>query len=120
MKELTKAEEQVMQIVWTIEKGFLKDILDGFPSPKPASTTVSTVIKILENKKMIAHNTFGKIHQYYPLVSKEAYREKVFGSMLSNYFNNSMDNLVSFFVQKRNIDISELDALIKQIKKNKK
>ena len=120
MKELTKAEEQVMQVLWKIEKGFLKEILDQFPNPKPASTTVSTIIKILENKKMVEHTTYGKTHQYYPLVSKEVYREKVFGSMFKNYFNNSVDNLVSFFVKEKNINISELDALIKQLKKNKK
>ena len=120
MKELTKAEEQVMQALWKIEKGFLKEILQEFPNPKPASTTVSTIIKILENKKMIAHESFGKTNRYYPLVSKEQYREKLFGSMFKNYFNSSVDSLVSFFAKEKNIDINEIDSLIKQLKKGKK
>ena len=88
-KELTKAEEQVMQYLWNIEKGFLKDIVDQFPNPKPAYTTVSTVIRVLVKKEFIGYNTFGKIHEYYPLVSKTNYFQNHVKSIITTFFNGS-------------------------------
>ena len=87
MKELTKAEEQVMQYLWKLKKAFLKDIVDHFPEPKPAYTTISTVIRVLVKKNFISFNTYGKIHEYYPLLSKSEYFRSHFKRVIKNYFN---------------------------------
>ena len=117
MKSLTKAEEQLMQVLWKIEKGFLKDIVDAFPNPKPASTTVSTILKILETKKMVGHTTFGKSNEYHPLVSKNDYRNKIFNSFFKNYFNDSVDSMLSYFVKEKGMSVKEVDDILKKIKK---
>ena len=120
MKELTKAEEQVMQALWKLEKGFVKDIIIELPKPSPAYTTVSTVVRILEEKGFVGHKVYGNIHEYFPLISKQQYGNYTFKNMFKNYFNSSVDSLMSFFVEEKNIDIKELDALVKQLKKNRK
>ena len=109
-KELTKAEEQVMQYLWTIEKGFLKDIADQFPEPKPAYTTISTVIRVLVKKGFIGYNTYGKIHQYYPLVSKSDYFHHHVSSIISNFFNGSVPKFASFFANDQ-LNLSELEEI---------
>jgi predicted transcriptional regulator len=113
-KELTKAEEQVMQYLWTIEKGFLKDIVDQFPSPRPAYTTVSTVIRVLVKKGFIGYNTYGKIHEYYPLVSKSDYFQNHVKSIINNYFNGSAPKFASFFANEQ-LNLSELEEIQKLI-----
>lgn len=122
MKELTKAEEQIMQILWQLEKGFVKDVIDELPEPKPAYNTVSTIIRILETKGFVDHEAFGKSHQYYPLVSKEQYKSFATEKLLINYFSNSVEKMFSFFVKKEKIDLHEADEILKLIKnlKNKK
>lgn len=95
-KDLTKAEEQVMQYIWKIEKGFLKDIVDQFSDPKPAYTTISTVIRVLVKKKFIDYKTYGKIHEYFPLVSKNEYFRSHINSIIRNFYNGSMSNFASF------------------------
>ncbi|TQM48987.1 putative transcriptional regulator [Arcticibacter tournemirensis] len=122
MKELTKAEEQIMQILWQLEKGFVKDVIDELPEPKPAYNTVSTIIRILETKGFVDHEAFGKSHQYYPLVSKEQYKSFATEKLLTNYFSNSVEKMFSFFVKKEKIDLHEADEILKLIKnlKNKK
>lgn len=117
MQELTKAEEQVMQILWKIEKGFVKEILSKLDAPKPAYNTVSTIVRILERKGFVGFNAFGKSHQYYPLISKETYKTQLSKSLVSKYFEGSLSNLVSFFAKKEDIDIEELDDIIKELKK---
>ena len=87
---LTKAEEQVMQILWEKKEGFVKDLLQHFPDPKPAYNTVSTIIRILEKKGFVDHRSFGKSHQYYPVVSREQYRNERFSSLMKDYFNNCL------------------------------
>lgn len=111
MKELTKAEEQVMQILWNIRKGFVNDILEGFADPKPAYNTVSTIVRILEKKEFVSHKAFGKTHEYYPLVSKEEYTKTYLNGFLINYFSNSYKQLVSFFSNESNLSISELEEI---------
>ena len=111
MKDLTKAEEQIMQILWNIDKGFIHDILDHFPEPKPAYNTVSTIVRILEKKGFINHYSYGKSHEYYPLISKKDYTRKFFKNFLSNYFSNSHKELVSFFTKNENLDIKELEEI---------
>jgi predicted transcriptional regulator len=88
VKELTKAEEQVMQILWKVEKGFVNDILEKFPEPKPAYNTVSTIVRILEKKEFVSHKAYGKTHQYFPLVTRKNYTKSFLNSFLSNYFSN--------------------------------
>ncbi len=116
MKELTKAEEQIMQILWRIKKGFIKDIADGFPDPKPANTTISTVVKILETKGFINHNVYGKIHEYYPIISKEEYTKAFMGNVVKNYFSNSYNKMVSFFARDKEVTIEEMEQMMNILK----
>ena len=112
MKQLTKAEEQVMQILWEEEEGFVKDLLQKFPEPKPAYNTVSTIIRILEKKGFVAHRSFGKSHQYYPLVSREKYRNERFSGLMKDYFNNSMKQVLSHFGSSGSLSMKEADEII--------
>ena len=86
MKELTRAEEQIMQVLWDLGKGFVKDIIDKLPEPKPAYNTVSTIVRILQDKGFVGHETFGKSHCYYPLVAKDTYTKKFLKNFIGNYF----------------------------------
>ncbi|MEQ9187532.1 MAG: BlaI/MecI/CopY family transcriptional regulator [Cryomorphaceae bacterium] len=119
LKELTKAEEQVMQYLWELEKGFVKDILAQIPEPKPAYNTVSTIIRILEEKGFVDHKAYGKTYEYFPVISKEEYSRFSAGNLLSNYFNGSVKELVSFFVKERELNIEELDDILQSMNKNK-
>ena len=113
MNELTKAEEQIMQILWRIEKGFVHDILDQLPLPKPAYNTVSTIVRILEKKGFVSYNAYGKTHEYFPLVSKKEYTRTYFKSFMTNYFENSYQSLTSFFTKENNLSIEELEEIKK-------
>jgi BlaI family transcriptional regulator, penicillinase repressor len=114
MKELTRAEEQIMHVLWELEQGFVNDILDRLPEPKPAYNTVSTIVRILEKKGFVGHKAFGKSHQYFPRVKKKDYTRFVFKGMLSGYFSNSMQQMVSFFARDKSLSLDELEE-IKQI-----
>ena len=116
MKELTKAEDQVMQILWKLKKAFVNDIIDQIPQPKPAYNTVSTIVRILEKKGFVSYTAYGKSHQYYPLVEKTAYSDFYLKSMITSYFGGSFDNLVSFFAKENKLDIKDIDALMKHVK----
>ena len=118
MKSLTRAEESVMQILWEIEKGFVKEIVEKLPD-NPAYNTISTIIRILEKKGFVAHQSYGKSHQYYPLVSKSEYSKKFFNRFVGDYFNGSVQGLLSFFVKNQDIDIKEVEELLQEIKKKK-
>jgi predicted transcriptional regulator len=113
MKELTKAEEELMHILWKIDKGFVNDILDRLPGPKPAYNTVSTIVRILEKKGFVGHTAYGKSHEYYPLVSKKEYTKKYFGHFMKNYFGNSYREMVSFFTDDNTLSLGELEELKK-------
>ncbi len=113
MKDLTKAEEQIMQVLWKIKKGFVNDVLEHFPNPKPAYNTVSTIIRILERKKYIGHTAYGKTHEYYPLVSKNEYTNSYFNGMMKNYFSNSYQSLVSFLAKDKNLSIQDMEDIKK-------
>lgn len=117
MKELTRAEEQVMQILWKIGKGFVNDILDHIPEPKPAYNTVSTIVRILEKKGFVSYNAFGKSHQYYPLISKKEYTRKFMNSFIKGYFSNSYKEMVSFFAKEENLSTDDLEEIIRMIDK---
>jgi predicted transcriptional regulator len=119
IKELTRAEEQIMQVLWQLKKGFVKDVIDILPEPKPAYNTVSTIIRILETKGFIDHAAFGKSHQYHPIVSREQYQNFATDKLLNGYFDNSVKRMFSFFVQKEKIDLKEADEIMKLIEKLK-
>ena len=116
---LTKAEEQIMQILWDEKEGFVKDLLQHFPEPKPAYNTVSTIIRILEKKGFVDHRSFGKSHQYYPLMSKEQYRNERFSSLMKDYFNNSMQQVLSHFGKSGSVNMKEADEIIKMMEEIK-
>ncbi len=120
MKELTNAEEQIMQAIWAVGAGFLKDIVDALPEPRPAYNTVATVIRILEQKNFVAHRTYGKTHEYYPLITKQEYTKGYFQNFLKKYFAGSFSGMLSFFVQEENLDLQELEKLIEARKANQK
>ena len=113
--ELTKAEEQVMQILWKLKKAFVKEIISEFKEPKPAYNTVSTIIRILEKKQFVSHESFGKTYRYYPLVEEDEYKKKSLNKMIKSYFNNSYKNLVSFFSKNENLTIEEMEEIKKMI-----
>jgi predicted transcriptional regulator len=115
MKELTKAEDQIMQILWTLEKGFVKDIIERIPDPKPAYNTVSTIVRILEKKGFVGYKAYGKTHEYFPLVPKEKYKQFYLNNMVKGYFNGSVHNLVSFFAKENKLDVQDIDDLLKQL-----
>lgn len=119
MKELTKAEDQIMQILWTLEKGFVKDIVEQMPEPKPAYNTVSTIVRILEKKGFIGYKAYGKTHEYFPLIPKEKYTRFYLNNMVKGYFNGSVQNLVSFFAKENKMDVQDIDLLMKQLEKLK-
>ncbi|MDO6390271.1 BlaI/MecI/CopY family transcriptional regulator [Pontibacter sp. BT731] len=116
MKELTKAEEEIMQILWKLEKGFVKDILEEMPEPKPAYNTVSTIVRILEKKGFVGYNAFGKSHEYFPLVAEDKYKSFFLKNFMSGYFGGSFEKLVSFFAKDNNLDVKELDQLMRHVK----
>lgn len=116
MKELTKSEEEVMQILWNIKKGFVKDVMEYFAEPKPAYNTVSTIIRILETKNFVSHKAYGKTYEYFPLVAKDEYKKFYLRTMMKNYFNNSFQELVSFFSKENKMTVSEIEEVIGLLK----
>ena len=117
MKELTKAEEQIMQYLWKLGKAFLKDIVDQFPEPKPAYTTISTVIRVLVKKNFIGYNTYSKVHEYFPLVSKENYFQGHVTRIVQDFFNGSVPDFASFFAENEDLSLSELEEIRQLIDK---
>jgi BlaI family transcriptional regulator, penicillinase repressor len=111
MNELTRAEEQVMQILWKIERGFVKDVVEQLDNPKPAYNTISTIIRILEKKGFIEHKAYGKTHEYFPIVSKKEYTKSFFGNFLNKYFSNSFPQLVSFFSNENDMSLEEMEKI---------
>ncbi len=112
MRELTKAEEQVMLILWEMKEGLVKDVIAQMDPPKPAYNTVSTVIRVLETKGFIDHKAIGNTHIYFPIISEKQYKHFAFDKVMNNYFENNYQSLVSFLVKEKNMDMTELDELI--------
>ena len=119
MKNLTKAEEQIIQILWQLDKASVKEVLARLPEPKPAITTVSTIIRILENKGFVGHEQVGRGFVYFPIVKKEDYTKFSMRKIINNYFDGSFKNLVSFFAKNKEIDVQELEDILKELKKEK-
>ena len=115
MQKLTRAEEDIMQVIWQLEKGLLKDVMEAIPDPKPSQSTVSTLIRILRKKGFVDHNAYGKTYEYFPLVSKDDYAKAYFGNFLDNYFGGSFKRMLSFFAKEENLDLKTLDELMKDM-----
>jgi len=120
MKELTKAEEQVMQVLWDIGRGFVKDVLERLPEPRPAYSTVSTIIRILERKGFVSYRAYGKTHEYFPLVGRDEYRHFSLKSLVSGYFGGSFRQMVSFFAKEENLDLQEFEELARHVRSDLK
>jgi len=118
MKELTKAEEQIMQLLWEQEKAFVKDIVEKMPNPKPAYNTVSTIIRILEKKGFVGYTAYGKTHEYFPIVSRKDYTRTYMRNFMRNYFSGSFQEMVSFFAKDDNMSLSDLDELVEDVKRD--
>ena len=119
IKDLTRAEEQIMQLLWELESAFVKEVIECIPEPKPAYNTVSTIIRILEVKGFVAHEAFGKSHKYFPIISKEEYKRHATEKLLGGYFENSVESMFSFFVKEEKLDLSDVDEILKMINKFK-
>lgn len=113
MKKLTQAEEQVMQILWDMEEGLVKDIIKDFPDPKPAYNTVSTVIRVLEKKEFVSHKAYGNTYVYFPKVKKEDYAGVHFMDFMKEYFNDSFPQMATFFAREKNMSIGEMEEILK-------
>ena len=118
-KPLTKAEEQVMQVLWKLESAYLKDIVEAISEPKPHSNTIATIIKILIDKGYISHIVHGRVHCYTPVVSKEEYSSTSIKTLVEGYFEGSFSDVVSFMVKQQDLKVSDLELLLQQMKKKK-
>ncbi len=116
--QLTKAEEQIMQILWEMGEGMVRDIRDHFSEPKPARNTVSTIIRVLESKGIVSYRAEGNTHVYYPLVSKKDYSKKQLFSLMKNYFNNSFPQMATFFAREKDLTVEELEMLLNEAKED--
>ncbi len=112
IRELTKAEEQVMQILWDMRESIVRDMVDQFPDPKPAYNTVSTVLRVLEKKGFVDHKAYGTTYVYFPLVSKKEYSKFQFTNLIKNYFNGSFPKMAAFFAKENNLSIQELEEMM--------
>ncbi|GAB2987400.1 BlaI/MecI/CopY family transcriptional regulator [Mucilaginibacter puniceus] len=120
MQKLAKREEQIMQVFWTLQKAFIRDIIPEMPEPKPHYNSVATMVKILEEKGFLGHDTIGNMFQYYPIISKEQYQQHAMKDIVSQYFDNSYSNMLAFFAKEQKINEQELNEIINIIKKTKK
>ena len=119
MQKLTNKEEEIMHILWKLEKGFVKDVLAEITEDKPHYNTLSTIIRNLEEKGYVDYHAYGKTHQYFPIVSKEAYKERFMNTAIDNYFNSSYKNVVSFFAKEEKISVEDLKDIIALIENKK-
>lgn len=119
MKTLTKAEEDVMQVLWKLEGAFLRDIVQEFPEPRPHQNTVATILKILVEKEFVGIEVYGRMHKYYPLVEKNLYSKGRVKSLVKKYYEGSFSNIVSSMVKENNLSVEDLEMLLKQLKKDK-
>lgn len=120
LRALTRAEEEIMRILWVIRQGFVKDVLAEMPEPKPAYNTVSTIIRILEKKGFVGYTAYGKTHEYFPIITEEEYKRFEMQQLMGNYFDNSLPKLVSFFVKENDLNVNDLDDIMKLIQSKRK
>ncbi len=123
MVTLTKAEERIMQILWDLERGFIKDIQEQFPKPKPPYNTISTIVRVLVKKEIVSYKSYGGSYQYFPLITREEYRSEQMGRLMNNYFGNSLKEVVNFLSEKKDLDVDEVNEalqMLEDLKKSKK
>ena len=123
MVTLTKAEERIMKILWEIEEGFIKDIIEQFPDPKPPYNSVSTIVRVLVQKEIVGFTALGNSHRYHPLVTRDEYSKNQLSRLVKDYYNNSLREVVNFFSESKRLDEKELDEVMKmlaELKKKKK
>lgn len=120
VKSLTKAEEQIMQALWKLNKAFLREIVDSLPAPKPHQNTVATILKILGDKEFVGKEVFGRSHRYYPLISRDSYSKSTIKNVVKSYFEGSFSNAVSFMVKEKSLSLEDLELLVHELKKQKK
>ena len=120
VSELTRAELELMQVIWKKEKVLVHDILDDLPEPKPAYNTVSTLVRVLEKKGFVGHKAYGKTYEYFPLVSKEDYTSRYMTGVLNNFFDGSLSRLVNFFSSNKSISVEETDKILEMLKHDRK
>ncbi|MGN6637530.1 MAG: BlaI/MecI/CopY family transcriptional regulator [Mucilaginibacter sp.] len=120
MQKLAKREEQIMQAFWNLGKAFIKEIIPELPDPKPHYNSVATMVKILEEKGFLSHESIGNIFCYYPVITKEDYQKHAMKDIVSQYFNNSYPSMLAFFAKEQEISESELNEILEIIKSNKK
>ena len=120
MEKLTNKEEEIMQVLWQLENAFVNDILEKMPEPKPHYNTLSTIVRLLEEKGFVGHKSYGKSHQYFPVISLESYRNVFVKDSMKKYFGNSVSNLVNYFVKDAKLSEEEIKELLEIIEKNKK
>ncbi len=123
MVTLTKAEERIMQILWDLERGFIKDIQEHFPKPEPPYNTISTIVRVLVKKEIVSYKSYGGSYQYFPLITREDYRSEQMGRLMNNYFGNSLKEVVNFLSEKKDLDVDEVNEalqMLEGLKKSKK
>jgi len=123
MVTLTKAEERIMLILWDLERGFIKDIQEHFPKPKPPYNTISTIVRVLVKKEIVSYKTYGGSYQYFPLITRDEYRSEQMGRLMNNYFGNSLKEVVNFLSEKKDLDVAEVNEalqMLEELKKSKK
>lgn len=123
METLTPTEEQVMAIVWQLEKALVRDVLNAYPEPKPPYTTLASIMKQLEKKGFLDHRTYGTTHEYFPLIGKKTYQNRSFNQLVTNYFEGSAKNVLSFMVKEKKLsgkDLEDLEKLVQELKNQKK
>ena len=116
MKRLTRKEEEVMKILWTLGKAFVKDIVDCYDEPKPHYNTVSSLVRLLQEKGVIGYKQYGNTYEYFPLINREEYRRTFMKEVISDYFDNSYKNAVAFFVKEKGLTSKELEELVRMIR----
>ncbi len=119
MTTLTKVEERIMKILWGIKEGFIKDIIEQYPDPKPPYNSVSTIVRVLVQKKIIGFKAYGKTHQYYPLITKEEYSQGQLSRLVSDYYNNSLSQVVNFFAESKKLKKEEVEEVMKMLEELK-
>ncbi len=119
MEDLTKSEEKIMHIFWKLKKAFVKEIIEQLPAPKPPYNTISSIVRILEKKGFLGYKAYGRTHEYFPIISKFAYRKSVFSNLMKNYFDGSYENVVSYMVEDEEMSEQELKEMQEIINKKK-
>ena len=120
MVTLTKAEERIMQILWDLKRGFIKDIQEQFPEPRPPYNTISTIVRVLVKKEIVSYKSYGGSYQYFPLITREEYRSEQMGRLVTNYFGNSLKEVVNFLSEKKDLDVDEVNEAMKMLEDLKK